>query len=109
MNTTQKRFCSTGLASTSNVLAVLFCLVPMLCYAPVLLNFNISRPSAGGTVALTWNSSSSFMYQLHFKTNVNQTNWSNLGSLIMGTGSLITVNDNISTNSQRFYRLEQLF
>jgi alpha-L-rhamnosidase len=70
----------------------------------------VSRPpqftgvTAGGQVQLQFNTLPGQSYQLQFKINLTDANWTALGGVISGAGSTITVFDNISA-SQRFYRL----
>jgi hypothetical protein len=45
-----------------------------------------------------------FTYRVQFKNNLNDTNWTDLTTDILGTNSPVTVTDSISP-TQRFYRL----
>jgi hypothetical protein len=47
-------------------------------------------------------------YQVEFKDNLNNANWTALGAAIQATGSSLTVTDNITGHPQRFYRIVQL-
>jgi len=47
-------------------------------------------------------------YQLQFKTNLTQTNWSNLGVPITETNSSLNASDPINANPQRYYRVKLL-
>jgi alpha-L-rhamnosidase len=58
-----------------------------------------------GQIQLAFNTLSGQNYQLQFKTNLTDANWTTLGGTILGTGSLLTVTDDISESLQRFYRL----
>ena len=46
-------------------------------------------------------------YQVQYKTNLSQLNWINLGTAVVAPGSSLTISDtnNVSSSSQRFYRL----
>jgi uncharacterized repeat protein (TIGR03803 family) len=61
---------------------------------------------AGGTITLTWSALAGQTYQLQFKTNLNQMNWNNLGSVIIATNSAATALDPIGPDPQRFYRVK---
>jgi len=65
-----------------------------------------SVTKAGGTIALTWSALAGQTYQLQFKTNLNQMNWNNLGSVIAATNSTATALDSIGPDPQRFYRVK---
>jgi uncharacterized repeat protein (TIGR03803 family) len=60
---------------------------------------------SGNSILLTWSSAPSQTYQLQYRTNFAQTNWSNLGGTITATNSTVTAVDNIGPDSQRFYRV----
>jgi hypothetical protein len=61
---------------------------------------------AGGTITLTWSALAGQTYQLQFKTNLNQTSWNSLGSVITATNSSATALDAIGPDPQRFYRVK---
>ena len=65
-----------------------------------------SVAKVGGTIALTWSALAGQTYQLQFKTNLNQTSWNNLGSVITATNSTATALDSIGPDPQRFYRVK---
>jgi len=58
-----------------------------------------------GSFQLAWTSLPGVSYQVQFSTNLNQTNWINLGSIIPATNNPTTTNDVISSNALRFYRV----
>jgi subtilase family serine protease len=60
-----------------------------------------------GTFSFVWPSSIGLTYQIQYKTNLVQANWSNLGASISGTGLSINFSDtNVAASvPQRFYRL----
>jgi uncharacterized repeat protein (TIGR03803 family) len=60
---------------------------------------------SNNTFALSWSATQGQKYQLQFKTNLNSSNWFNLGSAITATGATVTTSDFIGSNSQRFYRV----
>jgi hypothetical protein len=61
-----------------------------------------------GAIQLTWASLPGIGYQVQFTTNLGQTNWSNLGSVITATNNPTTTNVVIGSDSQLFYRVEVL-
>jgi len=61
-----------------------------------------------GTLNLTWSSLTRRTYQLQYKTNMNQTTWSNLGNTITATSSTISTSNSIGPDPQRFYRVALL-
>jgi hypothetical protein len=62
---------------------------------------------AANSFSLTWSTASNLSYQVQYTTNLSQPNWINLGTAAVATGSSLTISDtnNISSSSQRFYRL----
>jgi uncharacterized repeat protein (TIGR03803 family) len=77
--------------------------------------FSLSSPAApafeaitqsGNTLILSWNASVGKIYQLQFKTNLNQATWQNLGAATPATNALMTTRDFSGADPQRFYRLE---
>jgi hypothetical protein len=62
---------------------------------------------SGNSITLTWSTTPASMYQVQFITDLTQTNWTNLGSPIRATNFTWTAS-NTTTNSQKFYRIDQL-
>jgi hypothetical protein len=62
---------------------------------------------SGGSFTLTWSAAPGQMYQVQYKTDLNQTNWMPLGSNLTASNSTLTASDSM-TNSRRFYRVMQL-
>ena len=60
---------------------------------------------SNNTFLLSWSAAQGQKYQLQYKTNLNTTNWFNLGSSITATGAMASSSDLIGSNSQRFYRV----
>ena len=75
--------------------------IPITVPAPVLQ----SVTGTGGTVRFTWSAVVSAVYQLQYRTNLAQGNWSNLGSAITATNAVMSASDSIGPDPQRFYRL----
>ncbi len=44
-------------------------------------------------------------YQVQFKDHLTDADWTTLGGILPGTGSLLTIADDLSGRPQRFYRL----
>jgi len=59
----------------------------------------------GGTVTFTWSAVVSAVYQLQCRTNLVLGNWSNWGSTITATNSVMAASDSIGSDAARFYRL----
>ena len=75
--------------------------IPISVPAPVLQ----SVTGTGGTVTFTWSAVVSAVYQLQYRTNLVQGDWSNLGSAITATNAVMSAADSIGPDPQRFYRL----
>jgi hypothetical protein len=62
-----------------------------------------------GAVIFAWSAVTGKTYQVQFKTNLLQTNWSNLGSASVATNGTMTASDFVGAGaSQRFYRVALL-
>jgi hypothetical protein len=57
------------------------------------------------TITLTWNAVAGQPYQLQYKTNLSQGDWTNLGAIITATNKTMSVSDFSPIDPQRFYRL----
>jgi hypothetical protein len=75
--------------------------IPISVPEPVLQ----SVTGAGGTLTFTWNAVMNADYQLQYSTDLTQTNWTDLGSLITATNTVMSATDSIGPDPQRFYRL----
>jgi len=62
----------------------------------------------GSSFMLTWTTTTNEVYQLQYKTNLNQGTWSNLGAAIPCTNSTSTVFDPLVPGPGKLYRVEQL-
>jgi uncharacterized repeat protein (TIGR03803 family) len=67
-------------------------------------NFQASILS-NGALGLTWNSMPGATYQVQYSSDLNSTNWLNLGGVITGTGAILSETDSVTNGPQRFYRL----
>ena len=55
-------------------------------------------------VMFTWSSVSNANYQVQYNTDLNSSNWLNLGSSVTATNTIASASDS-TTNSQCFYRI----
>ena len=60
---------------------------------------------SGSSFTFTWSATSAQLYQIQTKTNLNQPDWTNLGSAFTATNSTMTTSESIVTNAQQFYRV----
>jgi hypothetical protein len=79
---------------------------------PIITNVSASTGSTNGgpsgpTFTFTWSAAAGQLYQVQFKTDLNQTNWTPLGSNLTASSSTLTASDSM-TNAQRFYRVVRL-
>ena len=63
---------------------------------------------SGGSLQLTWNSSSGVVYQLQYNTNLAGTNWVNFGNSITATTATVSTSTPITADPERFFRVQQL-
>ena len=75
----------------------------LLSFAPVrpepALSLRVSQ------VELSFFTESNKWYQLQYRSDLTTNEWVNLGGHLSGTGSKISVTDDVAENHQRFYRL----
>jgi hypothetical protein len=74
---------------------------PITVPAPLLQ----SAAGTGGTVTFTWSAVLGVVYQLQYRTNLAQGDWSNWGSAITATNDVMSASGVIGPDPQRFYRL----
>jgi hypothetical protein len=60
---------------------------------------------AKGSIQLAWTAGPGVQYQVQYKTNLTQTSWINLSSVITATMNPMTFSNNIGPDPQRFYRV----
>jgi len=75
---------------------------PSTLQLPVLFQ---SVAQSGGTITFTWPALAGLGYQVQYKTNLAQPNWTNLGSAITATSNTASASDAIGPDPNRFYRL----
>ncbi len=68
------------------------------------LQFGSITPN-GNAINFTFNSLPGQSYQLEYKNDLDNPQWTLLGSPVAGTGGPLTLNDAMTAQSQRFYRL----
>ena len=71
---------------------------------PQLLNLALE----GTTFTFSFAGLNGQTYQLEYKNDLNEPLWLPLGSAIPGTGAFLTLTDDVSLSSARFYRLRLL-
>jgi len=59
----------------------------------------------GTNVLLSWPGLSGQMYQVQYKTNLTDASWLPLNAPAQGTGSELSLTNNLGGAPQRFYRL----
>ena len=59
----------------------------------------------GGSITFTWNALVGSQYQVQYKTNLNQSNWMNLGSPVTASNSIANASEAITFDTNRFYRV----
>ena len=57
---------------------------------------------------LTWSAVAGRNYQVQFRTNLDQPNWNNLGSIVSATNITASVLATNGPDPQRFYRVALL-
>ena len=61
-----------------------------------------------GTFTFKCTAGCGLVYQAQFSTNLTSTNWINVGNCITGTDDTISVSDGVTTEPNRFYRIQLL-
>ena len=59
----------------------------------------------GNAISFTRSAVSGQNFQVQHKTNLNQSTWMNLGNQVTATGTTATFSHNLTTDTQRFYRI----
>ncbi len=67
--------------------------------------FTEIKPVAGGQIQISFNTLPAQNYQVQFKDSLTDASWTTLGEVISGTGSPVSVSDDMTGHLQRFYRL----
>jgi hypothetical protein len=66
---------------------------------------SITKPTAG-QLTISWSTVSGQKYQLLYSTNLATTNWSTWGPVLTATNSSLSVQDSITPDVQRLYRVQ---
>ncbi len=79
----------------------------------ILANFAVapvfqSVMQSAGTLTFAWTAVTGQTYQVQYKTNLLQANWSSLGSPNLATNDIMSASDSTGPDRQRFYRVIQL-
>jgi hypothetical protein len=93
------RLTSAGPEANTEANANFFMLVPVA--NPV----SIEAALNNGNMVLSFSTESGFAYQVQYKESLTDAAWNNLGSAIVGTGAVQSVNDPV-LGGKRFYRLQ---
>jgi hypothetical protein len=96
-NSVTVRVTDNGTPPMSDAKTFLVMVQPPLQFASVTPN--------GNAMNFTFNSLPRQSYQLEYKSNLDDPQWTTIGSPVAGTGDTITLTDNTPPQSQRFYRL----
>jgi len=59
------------------------------------------------SLLLSWAAAQGKVYQLQYKTNLNQSNWVNLGSPVTASNTAVFATNILGSDRQRFYRVQQ--
>jgi hypothetical protein len=73
---------------------------PMLDVGP-----GLELQASGTNLLISWLSVPGQTYQIEYKDDLNASNWTPLGSPIIGNGALLTVTNGLGASAQRYYRL----
>ncbi|HEY5915019.1 MAG TPA: Ig-like domain-containing protein [Verrucomicrobiae bacterium] len=68
----------------------------------------VTADSGGAMVTFRWSAVAGRLYQVQFKTDLNQSNWSDLGGVLTATSVDMWASDAVGAASQRFYRVVPL-
>jgi hypothetical protein len=71
--------------------------------APVILSATLDTKPPNRTITLAWSATPGQAYQVQYKTNLSQPEWTNL-VIVTATNSTATVSDALSASARRFYR-----
>ncbi len=70
---------------------------------PIIVNVTLDAGPTNGTITLTWSATAGQTYQVQYKTNLSQPDWTNL-LIVTATNSTATVSDALNASAQHFYR-----
>jgi len=64
-----------------------------------------ARAATNSTVSLTWQTSPGGMYQVQWQGDLGQGGWTDLGTVLVATGTALSISDGLATAQRRFYRI----
>jgi hypothetical protein len=64
-----------------------------------------SASISGNQFTLSWQTIAGQNYQVEYKDNLNASSWTPLGSPVSGTGEFITVTNDVTLSTQRYFRI----
>ena len=70
--------------------------------------FTGATAGSNGQIQITFNTLPGQTYQVQFKNSLADAAWTTFGGTVSGIGSPMTVSDDLTGSSQRFYRLRAL-
>jgi hypothetical protein len=91
-----------GDPSATTINANFFMLIPVPASAPQLTMSHVN-----GRLTLSWPTRVGTSYQVQIKSSLSDPNWSSVGVVLAGTGSVRTFQDNLSA-AARFYRVQEI-
>ncbi len=71
---------------------------------PVTTSFQ-SVTQSSNTVNFAWSALPGMVYQVQYTDTLSPPNWINSGSAVTATNNVIAASDNVTSSSQRFYRV----
>ena len=75
--------------------------------APLTNPVILSVSKVGGTVTVvSSNAAPTHLYQLQSTSGLNPVSWSNVGSSVSASGTMVTNTDTSATGSAKFYRIQ---
>jgi hypothetical protein len=79
--------------------------VNFLMLVPVAPQVSLTASIIGSNIHIAFQSQSGFSYQVEYKDNLTDVSWTPLGSVIVGDGTIKSVNDP-ATGNRRFYHVK---
>ncbi|HVV72349.1 MAG TPA: hypothetical protein VHI52_12770, partial [Verrucomicrobiae bacterium] len=65
----------------------------------------LTLQQTGGSLIMSWPTLPGRSYQVEYKDDLNEPNWTPLGGSLLGDGTAFSVTNNTSVPQQRFYRV----
>ena len=80
--------------------------VNFLMLVPAVARPLITATASGANITLSFPTQTGYSYQVQYKNNLTDANWTSLGSALSGNGSTQSASYSTSGNRQRFYRVQ---